>query len=170
MGSENPKWSEKMNITYEEYFGRSYSIPHPGIFRLVREMKAEFGREKAFEILDRAARGLTVEGIKRSVEAVPLHSFQEFVEGRRNKGPIALHGTSEEVLEETDEKQTFNMTGCLWAKAWREMGGADVGYVWNCRQDFPLVRAMHPSLRLKRSKTLMEGADCCDFTYYWEEE
>jgi hypothetical protein len=29
---------------------------------------------------------------------------------------------------------------------------------------------MHTSLRLERSRTLTEGADCCDFTYYWEDE
>ena len=163
------KWREKMDITYEEYFKPSYSIPHPGIVGLVREMEREIGREEAHRILAQTAERLTVEGIRRAVEKEPVNSFRDFVEGRKRRGPISTHGTSEETIEETDDRLVFNMTECLWAKTWRELGAPDIGYLWNCRPDFALVRAMHPSLRLRRSKTLMQGDDRCDFTYYWEE-
>lgn len=47
MSSDTPeKWYEKMDITYEEYFGPSYSLPHPGIVNLVREMEQTLGKEE----------------------------------------------------------------------------------------------------------------------------
>lgn len=169
--SKSPeKWKEKMDITYEEYFTPSPSMPHPGIVALVREMEQAMGREKAHGILERTARKQTVEGIKTAVEKEPIHSFSDFIEARKNRGPISTHGTTDEIVEETEDRLVFNMTECLWARAWREMGAADIGFLWNCKPDFALVQAMHPRLKLKRSKTLMQGDECCDFTYYWEEE
>jgi hypothetical protein len=168
MSSDAPKWRDKMEITYEEFFTPPPSMPHPGLVGLVREMEAELGREEAHRILAQVAERLTVEGIRRAVEAEPIRCFRDFIECRRRRGPISTHGTSEEVIEETDDRLVLNMTECLWARAWREMGAEDIGYLWNCRPDYALVRAMHPRLRLRRSKTLMQGDEHCDFTYYWE--
>jgi len=47
MSSDNPKWKEKMDITYEEYFSPSYSLLHPGIVNLVREMEQPLEKERA---------------------------------------------------------------------------------------------------------------------------
>ena len=169
--SKSPeKWKEKMDITYEQYFTSSTSIPHPGIVNLVREMERTIGKARAHEIVGRAATKQTVEGIKRAVAKEPIHGFRDFVEARKDRGPISTHGTTDEIVEEAEDRLVFNMTECLWAKSWREMGAADIGFLWNCKPDYALVQAMHPRLKLKRSKTLMQGDDCCDFTYYWEEE
>lgn len=169
--SKSPeKWKEKMDITYEQYFTPFPSLPHPGIVNLVREMEHTLGKERAHEIVERTATKQTVEGIKKAVAKEPIHSFSDFIEARKNRGPISTHGTTDEVVEETKDRLVFNMTECLWAKAWREMGAADIGFLWNCKPDFALIQAMHPRLKLKRSKTLMQGDECCDFTYYWEEE
>lgn len=46
MSSDNPKWKEKLDITYEEYFSPSPLIPHPGIVNLVREMEQPLGKER----------------------------------------------------------------------------------------------------------------------------
>lgn len=47
MSSDTPeKWYSKMDITYEEYFSPSPSIPHPGIVNLVREMEQPLGKER----------------------------------------------------------------------------------------------------------------------------
>jgi len=169
--SKSPeKWKEKMDITYEEYFRPSPSLPHSGIVNLVREMEQTLGKERAHEIVERTATKQTVEGIKKAVAKEPIHGFTDFIDARKNRGPISTHGTTDEIVEETEDRLVFNMTECLWARAWGEMGAADIGYLWNCKPDFALVQAMHPRLKLKRSKTLMQGDDCCDFTYYWEED
>jgi hypothetical protein len=169
--SKSPeKWKVKMDVTYEEYFRPSPSIPHPGIMNLVREMEQTLGKERAHEIVERTATKQTVVGIKRAVAKEPIQGFRDFVDARKNRGSLSTHGTTDEIIEETDDRLVFNMTECLWARAWRDMGAADIGFLWNCKPDFALVQAMHPRLKLKRTRTLMQGDEYCDFTYYWDEE
>ena len=63
----------------------------------------------------------------------------------------------------------FNVTECLWAKTFKELNAADIGYILCCRPDFAIARAYHPNIRLKRTKTLMQGDSYCNHTYYWKE-
>ena len=169
MKQKTHKSQEKMDITYEEFFNPPPSIPHRGLVRLVRELEQTIGKEKAHEIVVRTAEKLAVEGIKKGIEEEPVNSFEDFIRGRSSRGPISSHATSEELLEATSNTLVFNMTECLWAKTWKELNASDIGYLWNCKPDFAVVQAIHPRLKLKRTKTLMQGDDCCDFTYYWEE-
>jgi len=41
--------------------------------------------------------------------------------------------------------------------------------MYECKPDFAAIKALHPSLRLERTKTLMQGDDCCDFKFIWED-
>jgi hypothetical protein len=54
----NPKWKEKMDITYEEYFNPPWYIPHIGIVRIARELENELGKEKAHNIMGRCTNEL----------------------------------------------------------------------------------------------------------------
>ena len=56
------------------------------------------------------------------------------------------------------------------ADVYSEWGAEDIGYLVECKGDFAACAAQHPNLRLERTKTLMEGDDCCDFKYIWEEK
>jgi len=49
------------------------------------------------------------------------------------------------------------------------MNAADLGYDICCHPDFELARAYHPKIRLKRTKTLMQGDGYWNHTYYWKE-
>jgi len=59
---------------------------------------------------------------------------------------------------------------CARADIYREWEAEDIGYLVECKGDFAAVAAQHPNLRLERTKTLMEGDDCCDFKFIWEEK
>jgi hypothetical protein len=59
---------------------------------------------------------------------------------------------------------------CIFAKVCRDLDVAALGYVMFCATDFPLASVFNPRLRLERTKTLMQGDDCCDFHYVWEED
>ncbi len=71
-------------------------------------------------------------------------------------------------LEDSDSRQAYRFTRCLWAEVFRELGAADIG-LWICQGDGPAAAAFNPDIRFKRSQTLMEGDDCCDHVYYTEE-
>jgi hypothetical protein len=75
-----------------------------------------------------------------------------------------------EVLVSTNTKHEYNVTFCPYAEVHREMGAPDLGYAWWCNNDFVYSDAAGPKVKLVRTKTLMEGDDCCDFRYSWEED
>ena len=88
------------------------------------------------------------------------HSSQKIFEGAHEM----------EVVERSPNRSVSNIRKCIWAETFRSLGAADIGYLWECKQDYVLASTIHPRFKMKRTKTLMQGDDCCDFTWYWEEE
>src|SRR4030042_1902445 len=70
-----------------------------------------------------------------------------------------------EITEETPTNYRERDTSCIFAKVCRDMDSADLGYVMFCATDFPLAKVFNPRMRVERTKTLMQGDDCCDFHY-----
>lgn len=68
-----------------------------------------------------------------------------------------------EMINQSEDTLEFNYTECLWAKTFREAKAEDIGYAGICYQDYPLTKAFNPKYKLVRTKTLMEGHDCCNF-------
>ena len=50
----------------------------------------------------------------------------------------------------------------------REEDALDLGYACVCHADFGLPVGINPKLKLIRTKTLMQGHDCCNHRYVWE--
>jgi hypothetical protein len=75
---------------------------------------------------------------------------------------------SYEVTSRTETSFELRFTECLWAKTFREAEAWEIGYSGICFADYALVTAFNPRLKFVRNKTLMEGADCCIFTYSTE--
>jgi len=69
------------------------------------------------------------------------------------------------VPESTDRAFRLHVTECLWAKTFIDAKAGDLGYAAVCFGDYPSARAFNPRLELVRTKTLMQGDDCCDHRY-----
>ena len=74
------------------------------------------------------------------------------------------------ILEKTASTYFFDVTQCPYHTKYKELGLVALGVVMSCCRDEPHARGFNPKLKLVRSKTLMEGQDCCDFRYYLESE
>lgn len=114
-------------------------------------------------------------------EAIRQRLLERTVRGNRARGEAAAdnslrafcyaleagcRGSHEwEKLEEGEERQAYRFTRCLWAEVLRELGAADIG-LWICQGDGPAAAAFNPAIGFDRTKTLMEGDDCCDHVYY----
>lgn len=70
------------------------------------------------------------------------------------------------VLEQTATTYFFDVLRCPYYEKYKELGIEAFGVAFSCCRDEPFARGFNPQLRLKRSKTIMEGADRCDFRYY----
>ena len=74
-------------------------------------------------------------------------------------------------LLETDEKEAaLNITRCRYAEMYKEHGLEELGYLLSCGRDFALIEGYNPKIKLTRTKTIMEGADHCDFRFSMEED
>ncbi len=157
-----------MELTYEQYFRDRYGE----IVRLARELERVMGKKKAFEIIGKAREKYIVELTRKEIaERGPIKNFEDFkaIEKDENASPFFSHVLTFTYTEETQTKLTLHVTECLKAKIFKEMNATDLGYVMFCHPDFAYAQACHPKIKMKRTKTLMQGDRYCDHTYYWEE-
>ena len=154
---QNPRWKEKVDVTYEDYFNPPWYIPHIGIVQIARELETEVGKEKACSIISRAVDKLAYDWAQKMTAGVSVDSL-----GDLEKGLAPIHDLS-------DFRIGSGSGGCLWAKSFREMGAEDIGYLWACGADHAIMRALNPRIRLRQGKTRMHGCDSCDSQVTWDE-
>lgn len=71
-----------------------------------------------------------------------------------------------DVLEQTSTTYYFNVFPCPYYDKYKELGLDEFGVEYSCCRDEPFAKGLNPHLKLVRTKTIMEGADHCDFRYY----
>jgi hypothetical protein len=75
-----------------------------------------------------------------------------------------------ELLEQSGEEFSFNVTRCRYAEMYHELGIPELGTLLSCNRDFTLIEGFNPDITLKRRQTLMEGASFCDFRFGLHED
>jgi hypothetical protein len=70
-----------------------------------------------------------------------------------------------DVIEESDEVLSFNVTRCRYAELYESLGIREIGTTFSCTRDFALIEGFNPNISLERTQTIMEGATHCDFRY-----
>lgn len=62
----------------------------------------------------------------------------------------------------------LKVSECLWAKTFRGAEAGDLGNALVCDSDYAAAEGFNPKMRMIRSKTLMQGHDCCNHRYVLE--
>lgn len=130
---------------------------------LLRAFAAEVGEEKTLEVTRNVIGALAREGgadLARSLGAATLDAFAQCLDRWREGGALEI-----EVLEQSPERLSFNVTRCRYAEMYRALGLAELGSSLSCMRDFALVEGFNPAIRLCRTQTIMEGASHCDFRF-----
>ena len=70
-----------------------------------------------------------------------------------------------DVIEESDDLLSFNVTRCRYAELYESLGIREIGTSFSCTRDFALIEGFNPDISLERTQTIMEGAEYCDFRY-----
>lgn len=131
---------------------------------LLRAFCEEFGQERAMAVASKAVALLARQAGQDLARAFGgYNSLGNLALGLEamNKG-----GALEADMERVSDKE-FRMTvrRCRFAEMYRELGLGDAGHALSCARDFKLVEGFNPDIKLTRTKTLMEGHDCCDFVF-----
>ena len=70
-----------------------------------------------------------------------------------------------DVIEQTGEAFSFNVTRCRYAELYRKLEIHELGTALSCARDYALIEGFNPDVSFKRTQTIMEGAAHCDFRY-----
>jgi len=75
------------------------------------------------------------------------------------------YGTHEwEKIIDEPNRIGYRFTKCRWAEIFTELEAMDIGK-WFCDADPIIVKAFNPKIKFERTKTLMDGDDCCDHLF-----
>jgi hypothetical protein len=73
------------------------------------------------------------------------------------------------IIEYRAKTVEIKVTECLSAKTFRDANAADIGYACLCYANYAASQAFNPKIKLIRSKTLMQGDNCCNHRWVLEE-
>jgi L-2-amino-thiazoline-4-carboxylic acid hydrolase len=130
---------------------------------LVRAFAEEVGDERALAIVGRVIRSLARASgaeLARFLGDQTLAAFAQSLDRWRENGALEL-----EVLEQTPDRLSFNVTRCRYAEMYRALGLADLGASLSCQRDYALAQGFNSAIELTRTQTIMEGASFCDFRF-----
>jgi len=161
------KAAQDSGMSYEEVFRFAYQ---GGFIPIAKKMMESMGRDVFLDLLASAASEAASEGVSESMRALaaadpdqsPRNDLSTFADGMRNPDSSYRNALTYEIVEDSDDAFEVKITECLWAKTYRESDASEIGYAAQCHGDHAAAEAFNPRLKLIRSKTLMQGDDCCN--------
>ena len=99
---------------------------------------------------------------------LPCNDFAAFNAWAREPSHFWKHVLTFEIVEDTPQAFEVKVAECLWAKTFREIGAADIGYLLICHPDYAYCQGFNPKITMSRSKTLMQGDNDCNHRWVWE--
>ena len=131
---------------------------------VIRAVSQRIGRDEALALLQEVNQQEAFQRGRRMAEKMDRKGIEELVDEVAGWGRGGVWEM--DVLEQTSTTYFFNVTRCPYYEKYRELGLEEFGVGFSCCRDEPFARGFNPQLRLERTKTIMEGADHCDFRYY----
>ena len=133
---------------------------------MLKFMKEHFGEETYTTFVKAQSEGrrshfskLAEEGGDNSIEALIKIIFEP------NREQIA-----EYTVEEMDSGFQLNVTDCWPYKIAKRHGIMEQLFLTCCSCEQFFVEGFNPNIGLKRTKTLMQGDDCCDHFFYYRDK
>ena len=130
---------------------------------VIKEFIREFGRERTLEIVEPLIKSLAREAGNQLAKFAGGNSLAHFMTG------LSLWTMDDalqlKILEQTPKKLFFNVTRCRYAEMYRDLGIPEFGHLLSCNRDGALIEGYNSKITFTRTKTIMEGADLCDFRY-----
>jgi hypothetical protein len=158
---------DKKELTYKEYIQNKVS----NTVVLAHEMVNALGKEQAYEIIRTAFYKDMEEGVKEDLKEIgPVKAFEDFVkiEKEDNESPHFRNIVALSYIHESTMELSLKVSECLWAEVFKELNAEEIGYLMVCNPDHAYAQACHPNIKLKRSKTLMQGDSYCNHKWYWD--
>jgi len=139
-------------------------IQAPIVVALIKGFGEEMGHDKAIDIAKKVIGEDAILSGKRLAERYSGNSMTELwkivKEEWAQDGAMVIN-----KIKATEKQLYFDVTYCGYAEMYANMGIKKLGVLLSCGRDFLFAQGFNPEITLRRTKTLMEGAECCDFRF-----
>ena len=134
---------------------------------IINAYAREIGRERALNMAANVIQDLAHEAGKQMAKLRGANTISELAVIERE---IWSEDKALEIefLEQSDSKLYFNVIRCRFVDLYERLDLKDFGYYFSCNRDGAFIQGFNPQIKLKRTKTIMEGAPFCDFRYELE--
>lgn len=130
----------------------------------IKTLQSELEEEELMRLLKIHSASIGRQVGERQAKGSPDTSFQTFVATFRP--PNFDKSLTLEITEDTEKVFELRITECVWAKVFREAGlGGEIGHAAICNMDYYWPPAFNKDFKMARTKTLMQGHDCCNHRY-----
>ena len=143
---------------------RQREIQAPVVVALIRGYEEALGTKRAREIAAQVIREDAVAAGRAMAQRFGGNSMSHLEQIVRLVW-AADSAMEIEFLKQNETSLFFDVTHCGYAEAYRRVGVAEYGVCLSCSRDEPFTEGFNPRLRLRRTRTIMEGSDHCDFRY-----
>jgi hypothetical protein len=158
-----------LKISYAEFLKEVYA----GRVALIREFEKHIGKEEVHSLLKDFYNSQASASTKALVDRLdtPIESIEDFQKlgASLDARPFSVKTMVNEHSMTASGQFTRTTRHCLWADVFKDLDATDLGKIMLCDTDFPSTKAFNPRLRLERTKTIMQGDDCCNFVYHWDD-
>ena len=153
------KIKNEFSISWEDFFQRRFE----GTIAWLKTFADHFGRDEVIKIVKDQ---IDTQNSNREPNT-EAKSVKDFILPPM-ESDMMKNSLDFEYVELTDKVCELKVKSCLWAKTFRSKDAEDFGYACICHGDFSWAKAFNPKLSMERTKTLMQGHDCCNHRYIWE--
>ena len=135
---------------------------------IIDALGEQFGREEVVTTVRETIIRIAQEQGKTLAEAMGGNDSQHFLESLQYW--TKDNALEIDILEDNQQKLSFNVTRCRYAEMYRALGIPELGAVLSCNRDFALIEGFNGDATLSRTQTIMQGAPHCNFRYTFVED
>ncbi|MGA2588166.1 MAG: L-2-amino-thiazoline-4-carboxylic acid hydrolase [Candidatus Aminicenantales bacterium] len=158
------KFLADSGLSFAEVFIVAYVAP----ITIWRGLETEIGREKLHEMIKRIIDLPKKQQKTEFPKKAGKNDLATYTQNFRKPDSFYQNVLTFQIIEDTPQAFEIKVTECLWAKTYRDFSAGDLGYILSCYADFGSAKAFNPKMRMIRTKTLMQGDDCCNNRYVIE--
>jgi hypothetical protein len=142
-------------------------VQAPIVSSLIRGFADEIGYDKAVGIAKEVIREDAILSGKTLAEEYSGNSMAEL--SKIAKEVWAKDDALEiKMIKETEKELFFDVSYCGYVEIYEKLGVKKLGCILSCLRDYYFLEGFNPRITLKRTKTIMEGDDYCNFRYVEE--
>lgn len=131
---------------------------------ILRELRKRFG-EEVIEIASKARLAVHKDWMKALSKGAPSRPSEVFEHSAFSVTAANSDHLVYDVVEDSSERFAVEIKKCRYADFYKEQGSPEIGYAMHCALDFGEAEAYWPGVSLTRTKTLMQGDECCNHCY-----